>query len=107
MKRRISGSGGAALSENGESRAHHTADGGLGDAREMFGEDAAIGKGSRLVRPVDSQGPAAMGLFGFCRRDLAERNLEKGFQVRAADRDILFTDEELRWKRRFLSQVKS
>jgi hypothetical protein len=55
---------GAALRENGESRAHHTADGGLRDTREMFGENAAISKDSRFVCPVDAQEPAAARFFG-------------------------------------------
>ena len=37
-----SGASGAALGENGESRAHYAADGGFGDAREMLGKDAAV-----------------------------------------------------------------
>ena len=39
MARRVSGASGAALGENGESRAHHAVDGGFRDAREMLGED--------------------------------------------------------------------
>ena len=44
----------AALGKNRKSGAHHAANGGLGDAREVFAESSAIGKDGCLVRPVDA-----------------------------------------------------
>jgi len=44
----------AALGKNGKSGAHHAANGGLGDAREVFAESSAIRKDGCLVRPVDA-----------------------------------------------------
>jgi len=69
-----SGACGATLGENGESGAHHAADGGLGDAREMFGENAAIGEYRRFVPPVDAKEPAAVGFFGVSRSDFVDGN---------------------------------
>src|SRR5438876_5601692 len=59
----------AALGKNRKSGAHHAADGGFSDAREVLGEKSAIDKDNRLVRPVDAQEPAATGFFGLRGRD--------------------------------------
>src|SRR5207245_829897 len=69
-----SGAGGTTLGENGKSRAHHAANGGFSDTREMFGEYTAIRKNSRLLFPVDAKEPAAVGFFSVSRSNFVDGN---------------------------------
>ncbi len=77
ITRRESGACRAALGKNGKGGAHHAADGGLGDAREVLGENSAIGKDGGLIRPIDAQEPAAMGLLGLRGRDFGDGDFQK------------------------------
>jgi hypothetical protein len=93
-----SGASGAALGENGESRAHYAADSGFGDAREMLGENATISKNCRFVCPIDAQEPATVGFFGLRRCNFIDGNFQKGLETRVAHGNLFGADEELRGK---------
>src|SRR5260370_4410679 len=95
VARRVSGASGAALGENGQSRAHHALDSGFRNASEMFGEYALVSKCSCLVPPVNAQEPTALGLFSLCRRDLADGTFQKGLEARVTYGNMFSANETL------------
>lgn len=54
IARRISGTGGAALGQNGESGTQYGTDGGFSDAGKMLSENAMIGESGVFAGPVDA-----------------------------------------------------
>lgn len=93
------GAGGAAAWQNGERRVHldYAGEGGLGDTREMFGEDSVIEKFYGVIGPTDLQDPALFFSRGQCDggSDFGGGNLKKRVQVRVEDPDMPCADEKL------------
>src|SRR5579863_5040170 len=93
------GAGGAAAWQNGERRVHldNAGERGLGDTREMFGEDSVIEKLGGVIGPTDLKDPAILFSSGQCGggSDFGGGNLKKRIQVRVESPDMLGTDEEL------------
>jgi len=102
-----SGAGSAALGEDGESRAHHTADGGLRDAREMLGKNATVGEFGGVTGPGHSQAPGFIGLLGEGGSDFADRDLEEGLEAPVEHPNSFGADEELRGSIRRVSRLKA
>src|SRR5260370_35541061 len=107
VERRVSGASGAALGENGQSRAHHALDRGFRNASEMFGEYALVSKCSCLVPPVNAQEPTAMGLFSLCRRDFADGNFQKGLEARVAYVNMFGANEKCPAKHHRVAQLNT
>src|SRR5712664_2088028 len=95
------GAGSAALGENGESRAHHAADGGLRDAREMLGKDAPVREFRGVAGPGQPQAPGFFGLLRAGCSDFADGDLEERLETPVEHPYTLGADEELhgnRWR---------
>ncbi len=95
-----SGAGSAALGEDGESRAHNTADGALRDAREMLGKNAAVGEFGGVTGPGHSHAPGFFGLLGAGGRDFADGDLEERLEAPVEHPNTFGADEELHGSRR-------
>src|SRR5207249_7066772 len=88
-------------------RAHHAADGGLCNAREVLGENSAIDKYCCFACPVDAQELAAMGFFGLCGRDFDDENFQNRFETSVTHGNLFVTNEKLRVKGGPFSQLET
>jgi hypothetical protein len=95
VARRKSGAGSAGLRNNGESGAHHAAKGAFSDAREVLGENAAIGKLRGVIGPNYANKPIFARFFRTGQGDRSDRNDQERLERRVEHRDALRTDEKL------------
>src|SRR5439155_21223364 len=100
MARGVSSAGSAALGENGKSRPNNTADGGLGDAREVLGKYAAVGEFDGVIGPGQAQPPGLFGFLGAGDRDFADGDLEERLEAPVECPNAFAADEELHGSRR-------
>src|SRR2546423_14020626 len=92
--------GGAALGKNREGRTHRTADGALGNAREMFGKDATVEEFSGVPGPGHSQAPGLVEFLGAGSSNLADGDLQETLEAPIENENAFDADEELPGSRR-------
>src|SRR5579863_1598703 len=90
---RYSSASGAAF-RNRQALAHHAAQSGLRDAREMFGEDAVIGKLGGVIGPANRQEERAAGFFDARGGNFRRGNNEQGLKMGIEGPNVLDTYEE-------------
>jgi hypothetical protein len=95
------------MGENGESRAHHTADGGLGDAREMLGKDAAVGELCGEAGRGHSKEPGILGFLRAGGSDFADGDLKERHEIPVEHPNTFGPDEELHGSRRRAAGLKA
>ncbi len=84
------------MRNNGKRRMHHAVQSGLGDAREVLGEDAAVREFCGLIGPSHSQEPTCFRFFRVRDSDFADGDLQERLKARIEHANAFGADEKLR-----------
>ena len=81
---------------NGKRRMHHAVQSGLGDAREVLGEDAAVRELCGLIGPGHSHEPTCFRFYRVRDSDFVDRDHQKRLKARVEHTNAFGADEKLR-----------